>query len=1630
MESDFLRQLVKNTPQGGSSDLNAPYSFLEWKERLPSIVEKDAIYHYNTYVLEWFSKNKEKTVSQKFLLRQKYLYLLDQLQLFFTEEEKNTWYAQVNLADEKELLLAIPYFARKLKDIALYYLKLRKQLKNTKLKYNTVGTTAGLEQEIYSYLLETFSTNNNELSSSLYTTLPSFSALQESLTVQVEELYDDKQYFDLSPTKPLSGYFDLSHKITSDFLATKGIVLSSSEWLFESFSIPVSTSFDAFVDQLTGNIFELSDTSLYGSFVEKYIAENKYSLNFVSASSVTETYDINITSGDNYFYYPYGTTDTSTSILKQITPVALSSLNVGTATAGTTLENSDTMFVKNGDVIKSAWLRYQEYDESPKNVSAVLKKDSTTSFIFPFPGYGLSGQELPWTGSGFETNAEYDFLTKELKAQVNQAYWSQTLPSDSCTTFLLNNTTLVSSGATPNVNPSFADQIFLRLERSSNTLTPFGALSGAWLYKFTKTALPISPNEPNVIAWPYNIVDTANDYPEYLKNISYTGACNPVSIQEISTSLSIAASSIDLSDKIYKLNKFSDTTDEALECVWLSGSLVDQGGYRYVEQDGFSSLFAAGQPIRFVWTGPESTLDSVFRSAEHRKDCPFVTKSPSVSAFEWQKCTCKQVYHSPFGHPSKTFQSENSFADFIAKDIENDLAPFDLGSWRDSTNRPAISSLEFAWYKTNSEHSWGSGQWVSNLLLSAAPFKLQPGKAYFYRRANTKTDAESMPPYVVNHSFSTTDTKWIEAKLTENGTWVSTDKESLMSFYPGDFVKYDRQKQTTSYLLSSQLIENTSTNNGSIWSVYDSIPVVCGADNSTTISWPIDTKPFGSTDSQYPTTSFLDITAVNAWKITRIQDNVSQTITNLNTVTFVPPMTGTYSVAVTATKAGGQKIFESTIIPRITAIPQYSTQDIEYKFETPSSGFLIEQPLGGWNYNTNKIDSKASGARPYWAVLDNRKNSTTRYKGVYSWGYQDEYIDNYLPNSNPVISPIEINYGTILEYFRKGYSFTWKQPITYKQFLGTTQWCEISSTTTQASNLSSFYTSKQNPELNVIAKTTPTDILLTNTLNGAPVEVFYYALKDFVWTTSVNVLQDVAAPIPFTWFDAQTPWTTLTNRFYPTIANVPVMDETYSLQDVGGYFLPQNLGASQFINKDFTPALKTTNLSRTFLTEDTNIHVGGRGRTKEDQNTLYDWTENNQWLKESATTGELAGSVKKSLTKTLQTFVPYQSNIEETALGLVTPRSRISPWGGLYDEQWTDVANEPKGFTGVRNVSAWAATQVLKQNEKAVDCWTSDIYGNQYGLFKQLSGVPIAEQINTSGELWTRINDQSVDPAYVSLSAIFEPFKTINETVYKELTGSGIRYIDCYFNNLFIETESSVMYAGIDYNYESATIDSTFDNTRFKPLDDNLKFDRNWFFTAEKKVVGLFTEISGNSFSPALYEMDLATRKFKKIFPTDLTNTANLTSSLSGIEFETLSRGAFSYNSSLQTYLITYTGTDVNDKMFIADFYVKKAEQISLIEVNLYTDFFNLTAVNEPPIVLTPYLSTINVGLTPFAVSVSAINDPFAYTLLNYTTEVTAITSNGYGVFTGTLPVGLHHINYTVSNNIGDSIYCLTLSAS
>mgnify|MGYP000222915923 CR=1 FL=1 len=339
-----------------------------------------------------------------------------------------------------------------------------------------------------------------------------------------------------------------------------------------------------------------------------------------------------------------------------------------------------------------------------------------------------------------------------------------------------------------------------------------------------------------------------------------------------------------------------------------------------------------------------------------------------------------------------------------------------------------------------------------------------------------------------------------------------------MVLYPGDFVQYKRARQTTSYYISSEPIEDTSKNVNNIWSTFDYI--VSGSHQNTTyISWPFEDRPIGSTSIQYPPISIFDLKTLYWWKITNVNDssmtvtisspttevekvssyvfydtsisanNVSMTTyketvyANRTTFSFTPTITGVYSIEVYAQGKNGSD-FLFTNIPHLSVVPQFKDQEVLVQMQHPSSGFLLEQPLYGWNYNINRADSEKIGAKPYWAELYFQKDASTKFKGIQNWGYPNDYIEEYLPNHTPRLSPLELSYGSIVNYERIGYTMTWQQPIEFNTFVATTSWCKLNYDITNPSNLALIYPSKNRNDLTVYSTTEPSDIMLSNVLNA------------------------------------------------------------------------------------------------------------------------------------------------------------------------------------------------------------------------------------------------------------------------------------------------------------------------------------------------------------------------------------------------------------------------------------------------------------------------------------------------------------------------------------------------------------------
>jgi hypothetical protein len=151
-------------------------------------------------------------------------------------------------------------------------------------------------------------------------------------------------------------------------------------------------------------------------------------------------------------------------------------------------------------------------------------------------------------------------------------------------------------------------------------------------------------------------------------------------------------------------------------------------------------------------------------------------------------------------------------------------------------------------------------------------------------------------------------------------------------------------------------------------------------------------------------------------------------------------------------------------------------------------------------------------------------------------------------------------------------------------------------------------------------------------------------------------------------------------------------------------------------------------------------------------------------------------------------------------------------------------------------------------------------------------------------------------------------------------------------------------------------------------------------------------------------------------------------------------RGLLTHNKLLKQSLITIVGTLTNSEPFLVDIVINDREDLTIHSVTIYTDtkhrpipFSTQTKVTSGYFYETVPLSfaptdTIQIYAKDYVtLSVSAINDPTYFELVNYTSNLTAFNDGTFIAYFET--PGLYQVNYKVGNDAGFNLGCLTLSA-
>jgi hypothetical protein len=841
MSSIILNNISEPRNLSSEKETSRPFSFSEWLSRHVGVSFNDAQKQYKNYLNDFYNKKEKQNIELKNKLRDDYLNLIKKLQIIFKDDEEFNRYKNIDLDSKTDLYLAIPFYAKKLREIAVFYSKKRKELQNKKIEYNLVGSFDGLSKILKNNLISKFTKNdqNNFVSENpLITQSPEYSSINSNLSIEIEELYDTTDYYSLEENiNPFACLFNqLCYSILSTPLSSKADPLEN---------LYLCDPTNETVDQLLQKAYE------------KYLSTE---ISIVSGGYYTEkiiSFDVPLQQGNTFFYWFSGQNayDIPEGIYKD---AEINSFDWTAATGSSSVDTSDLIFVNAGNFLtKAAWFQDTKYITVTATMSATITDGKI--FKFPFCDYGTSAFGGEWSGPNINDTLPPDkkfFPTEENYSEtqnnISKTYWNSFSSISTVRPISIQDTNLVNL-ATASKKYNNADKIFIHSSKDSTGYYS-GSRKIAWLYDFRKTQIPITAGE-NKIYFPLQRYDDESElYVNFYRNTHIdlssinTGECfvgstageNIETADIIVKNLTICGPEIEAAWlkavplKYYTLKNVDKCNCDPNTVSYYTGWTYASGG----AQAAISFKCEPSNNIRFIWTGDSVNINDVkgFTGFLHDDSCPYKRLDHSISIVnknlynssnielleKWKKCTCGAIIHSPLGHDQSDFEKFGIVPDFIVKDTDY-TKPFYYKNWKGSDNKDYLNSKDCARFYPQiieKDIGWGEGTWKSQ---NNTDFILEKGQSYVYYRSISNNCTFESPFFVINQNYTKGTVNdencdpvsyypvWHKATKDTNGNWIDAGVVTDMKLNFGDFITYTHKENQTR-TLRRLLYNNTEIN--------------------------------------------------------------------------------------------------------------------------------------------------------------------------------------------------------------------------------------------------------------------------------------------------------------------------------------------------------------------------------------------------------------------------------------------------------------------------------------------------------------------------------------------------------------------------------------------------------------------------------------------------------------------------------------------------------------------------------------------------------------------------------------------------------------------------------------------------
>lgn len=1130
MASIILKSIATPTQVSDSSILNTikPLDYQQWIKQNVGIIPSNAENQYQSYLMSWYSnKNTQGSANNTDTLKADYIGLLKKISLIFKNDAEFERVSKINFDSPTELKLAIPYFAKKLKEIALYFASKREDLKSSKLQYNLVGSSNALEKILYEQLLKAFTKNTTHISSQdVYSSVPELSAVNTDFSIQIEELYDTHNYYTDTSAYPLSSTNPLLF-VLEDYIANLYNAVDISDIPLSGLANPLSqfvvceTESDLNVEILAQLGQKRLGTDMF------YLTGGFYTPNLVDVA-------LPLQQGNNYFYWFKG--EYAREIPEgQFKDKIITDIDWTSATGASAFDSADIIWANVGNVkLEGAWLM----DSAVQTVNAAMTATMTNGkqFKFPYPGIGASAEGLEWTGKTITDIVEpsHKFFPSEsaflvTQSQITDMYWSATNSVSSINSMLLQDTTLADVAFASNKFTN-ADKILVRRNVGADDvhdISPDGVFQGdfemAWLYNFNQTELAIKAGTNNI----YYPLTSYGDASElfFLYDSGAPIALSGLNVAE-SFSGAVAGSTVANSDMLIKLNSIcgpeiegaflkgfplSAFNSDIIDCTCNEDQYIDYyTRWRFINgvtQPALAFKCDPGSFVRFVWTGPDTNLNDVIQGFQHDHACPyfnapehhslldtnFLNKSKKDVFEQWKICTCKTVEQSPLGHNGSTFSQYRINPDFVAKDTTFP-ANFSFNTWKGNDSLPYNVSNDVAWFRTRkgleSDIGWSEGEWLSN---NDEQYILENGQTYWYYRSDINRCGFDLPSIIVNSGYPSCKIKvcsnadcvpvWQKATLDDNGNWVDANQISDMVLESGKFYSYNHM---STYGFSKSIL----TLNGS---------TVTTSGDYISLSAVDPAISYNNFNNDIPSVNFLIKVPLEGndpyWGFATF-DNTSDTANKLK-------MYGTTDVRFAYEYLQVTQPSPSNLVLADDDVIEYRTSGCNDCFIwTQPLTFNIAHPIRQWN----KIEIDECVA--------------------------SEILNHLHSRSNETACPTEV--GTCYSSCQEA------------NLCSCDNLCYVAKTGVTATNI-------------------PSELVFNTELSGIPVFVNYYARNPYTLDFQVEDVTDGGTYVPAMstiFSEATIPWMNLSNDFYPGAA----LEQTGQLYSKAqrGLFTPENLGSGKW----------------------------------------------------------------------------------------------------------------------------------------------------------------------------------------------------------------------------------------------------------------------------------------------------------------------------------------------------------------------------------------------------------------------------------------------------------------------------------